>query len=441
MEILIKAAQLILSLSIIVTLHEMGHFFPARWFGIRVEKFFLFFDAWGKALYRKTVGETTYGIGWLPLGGYVKIAGMIDESMDKEQMAKPPQPDEFRSKPTWQRLIVMVGGVVVNLILGLLIYIFVLFTWGEEYVKLQDMQYGLHVIDAMEEFGFQEGDIITSVQGVGPVETMNEVNLALLLDDPTAISIMRDGSAVDIPLPEGISDTLLELGSRSIFAMREPMVVDSIIADGGASKSQMQLGDVITGIDGTDVVYFGDCIKALQSKKGKTVSVRAERNGQELTYPVDVSEKGQMGIDRPHFRDQFDETRLTYSFSEAIPAGINLGIKTLVNYTRSLKLMLKSAGIKQVGGFATIGNLFSPTWDWQVFWSMTAFISIILGIMNILPIPALDGGHVVFLLWEMVSGKPAPQRVLEAAQLVGFILVIALVLYANGNDAFKAWFK
>ena len=332
----------------------------------------------------------------------------------------------------------MVGGVVVNLILGLLIYVGVLFTWGEEFVKLQDMQYGLHVAEGMEEIGFQEGDIITSIQGVGEVETMNEVNLALLLDNPTSISIIREGAALEIPLPEGISDTLLEMGNRRIFAMREPMVVDSIIAGGGASKSEMQLGDVITAIDDQEVKYFMDCVRVLQEKKSSTVTVHALRDGKPVSYKVDSNEKGQLGMDRPHFREQFDETKLTYTFAEAIPAGFRMGSKTLVNYARSLKLMTKSAGIKQVGGFATIGNLFAPTWDWEVFWRMTAFISIILGIMNILPIPALDGGHVVFLMWEMVTGKPAPQRVLEIAQVIGFVLVIALVLYANGNDLFKA---
>ena len=439
MEILIKAAQLILSLSIIVTLHEMGHFLPARWFGIRVEKFFLFFDV-KRSLWEKKIGDTVYGIGWLPLGGYVKIAGMIDESMDKEQMALPPKPDEFRSKPAWQRLIVMVGGVVVNLILGLLIYIMVLFAWGKEYLPVSEMQYGLHVSEVLQQHGLEEGDHIRSINGE-PVEKLEGVAKKMLLEPVQSITVVRAGEPIQLGLPEDLADQILESGTKNLLAPRVPFYVGQLVKGGGAEKAGLQVGDKILAVNDVPATYFGDFIRALDGLADTTIALSLERDSQVQTLLVHVNEKGKVGVGNQAPSTFFNLNKEEFSFFEAIPAGINLGVTTLVDYAKSLALLFKPAGIKQMGGFGTIGGLFSATWDWQVFWSMTAFISIILGLMNILPIPALDGGHVVFLLWEMITGKAAPQRVLEAAQLAGFILVIGLVLYANGNDVIKHWFN
>lgn len=438
MEFMIKAAQFILSLSIIVTLHEMGHFFPARWFGIRVEKFFLFFDVkW--SLWEKKIGDTIYGIGWLPLGGYVKIAGMIDESMDTEQMAQPPLPDEFRSKPAWQRLVVMVGGVVVNLLLGLFLYAMILFVWGKEYLPLNEMKYGLHVNKVMQEEGVQEGDLVVMVNGE-KVDKLDQINKRLIIDGGQSLTVVRNEQTVEIPLSESLTEKILNSSTRTLFDVRVPFVVDTILP-GGAMEGGVKKGDRIMAVNDTPTPFFRDFVEEVALHKDKEIQLGVERGGDPVTIPVRVSANGKIGAGNKSLSSYFNVVNEEFGFLESIPAGSEYGISILVNYAKSLKLLFSSAGIKQVGGFGTIGGLFAPTWDWQRFWEMTAFISIILGFMNILPIPALDGGHVVFLLWEMLTGKAAPQRVLEIAQVAGFVLIIALVLYANGNDVAKYFFK
>ncbi len=441
MEFLIKAAQLLLSLSILVVLHEMGHFLPARWFKIRVEKFYLFFDPWF-SLFKKKVGDTEYGIGWLPLGGYVKISGMVDESMDKEQMSKPAEPWEFRSKPAWQRLIVMIGGVTVNLILGMLIYIMVLFVWGREYLPLENATYGIHPSKTLAAAGVQDGDRIISIDGVKP-ETTSAAGKAIMIDAARTLVVERNGQQLTIELPEGFNEQALSSGEKEIMAVRLPFYIDSIIAGGTASETTLSKGDRVLAVDGTPTAFFEDFRKTLQTKKGQEVSMTTIHNGDTVQVPVKVDAEGKVGLGPMTYKklaamgEGFGTVKESFGFFASIPAGINYGLETLSGYVRSLKLLFTKSGAEQIGGFGAIGNMFPGQWDWNAFWNMTAFLSIILAFMNILPIPALDGGHVLFLIYEMIAGKPAPQRVMEVAQMVGMVLLLGLILFANGNDIFK----
>lgn len=441
MEFLIKAAQLILSLSILVVLHEMGHFLPARWFKIRVEKFYLFFDPWF-SLFKKKVGDTEYGVGWLPLGGYVKISGMVDESMDKEQMAKPPEPWEFRSKPAWQRLIVMIGGVTVNLILGMLIYILVLFVWGREYLPISNATYGVHPSKTLASAGVQDGDRIISIDGRMP-KTTGEAGKAIMIDDARTMVVERNGQQVTLQLPEGLNQQALANGEKEIMAVRVPFIIDTILPGGTAAKTILAKGDRVLSVNGAPALFFEDFRKAVQAEKGKTVTIAALRGSDTLSVTAEVDAEGKVGLGPMTYKklaergEGFATVKEEYGFFASIPAGISYGLETLSGYVRSLKLLFTKSGAEQIGGFGAIGNMFPPSWDWNTFWNMTAFLSIILAFMNILPIPALDGGHVLFLIYEMIAGKPAPQRVMEVAQMVGMILLFGLILFANGNDVFK----
>jgi regulator of sigma E protease len=436
MDILIKGAQLILSLSILVVLHELGHFIPARLFGTRVEKFYLFFDPWF-SLWKRNWKGTEFGIGWIPFGGYVKISGMVDESMDKEQMAKPPEPWEFRSKPAWQRLIIMVGGVTVNLLLGMAIYIGILFTWGRDYMPLDEVKYGVHASPVMEAQGVQDGDRILAVGGVTP-KTLEEVTRAILIDEARELTILRKGEQLKLTLSPAVHDSILASGEKVLFSPRVPFVVDTVMAGGPAAAAGMQKGDRILAVDNANAQYYTDLREALGERKGKEVSMKVQRDSARIELRMTVSDDGTVGIGNQPPSAFFTLEHESFGFFSAVPAGISYGLETLSGYVRSLKLLFSSTGAGQIGGFGAIGGLFSPTWDWQVFWNMTAFLSIILAFMNILPIPALDGGHVVFLLYEMVTGRPPNQRVLEVAQMVGMVLLLGLILFANGNDLFKA---
>ena len=436
MDILIKGAQLILSLSILVVLHELGHFIPARLFGTRVEKFYLFFDPWF-SLWKRNWKGTEFGIGWIPFGGYVKISGMVDESMDKEQMAKPPEPWEFRSKPAWQRLIIMVGGVTVNLLLGMAIYIGILFTWGRDYMPLDEVKYGVHASPVMEAQGVQDGDRILAVGGVTP-KTLEEVTRAILIDEARELTILRKGEQLKLALSPAVHDSILASGEKVLFSPRVPFVVDTVMAGGPAAAAGMQKGDRILAVDNANAQYYTDLREALGERKGKEVSMKVQRDSARIELRMTVSDDGTVGIGNQPPSAFFTLEHESFGFFSAVPAGISYGLETLSGYVRSLKLLFSSTGAGQIGGFGAIGGLFSPTWDWQVFWNMTAFLSIILAFMNILPIPALDGGHVVFLLYEMVTGRPPNQRVLEVAQMVGMVLLLGLILFANGNDLFKA---
>lgn len=443
MEIVIKAAQLILSLSILVVLHELGHFVPAKLFKTKVEKFYLFFDPWFSLIKFKK-GDTEYGIGWLPLGGYVKIAGMIDESMDKEQMAKEPQPWEFRSKPAWQRLIIMVGGVTVNLILAFIIYSAVLFTWGEDKLAFKEMKYGIAPTAYAESLGFNFGDQIVSVERRDGKEFGNYfegLNLGVLLDDIKSITIARNGVESTIAIPDTAGQALIDRGSKSFIEFDFPFIVAGFDTTRNADQV-LQKKDILLGVAGQKPMSFYEIKKYCKDHKGSIIELQISRAGEMLTVPVELDSNGYIGIS-PYggLSKMFQFDHVDYGFFESIPAGINFGLEKLRGYVISMKFLFSKSGAQQMGGFGAIGNMFPSTWNWQAFWSLTAFLSIILAFMNILPIPALDGGHVMFLIYEMIVGKAPGDKFLERAQTVGMILLLALLLYANGNDIYKLIFN
>jgi regulator of sigma E protease len=429
--------QLILSLSLLIILHELGHFIPAKLFKTRVEKFYLFFDPYF-SLVKKKIGETTYGIGWLPLGGYVKISGMVDESMDKEQMDRPAEPWEFRSKPAWQRLIIMIGGVVVNIIVGCLIYSAILFTWGRDTLSVQNATYGLHCNPIMYNYGFQEGDKIVAIDGVMP-SGQEKVNKTILLDDPKTITILRNNSLVDLHLPEDFGQLLVDSGIKSgCFTVRVPFVIEALEPNLGAKQAGLLPGDQIVGINEFRSEYFSDLTTEVKKHKSTNVTVHFMRAGLVQSLAVATDETGRLGIDAVDPDDFLTYSHIDYSFGAALSGGVTEAWETVTDYASQLRFLFSKKGATQVGGFATFAKLFPPEWDWQIFWERTALISLILAFMNILPIPALDGGHVIFLLWEMASGKAVSQKILERSQMVGMVLLLGLMLYGNGMDAVRA---
>ena len=449
----IKAIQLFLSLSILIVLHELGHFIPAKIFKIKVEKFFLFFDV-KFALFKKKIGGTVYGMGWLPLGGYVKIAGMIDESMDKEQMDQAPQPWEFRSKPAWQRLIVMLGGVTVNIVLGFVIYMMVLFVWGSGYVGADDMPNGFAVADTFKEYGFEDGDRIIEVNDKEFRNSL-DINKHLFLRDVEKITVLhQDGKQETISIPEDIGSRMFQQGVMQPFVPIERPVLDSVLPGSPAEQAGLRPGDVIVSVNDMEIGYWHELTREVQKSPEKSLRLVIKREGQFQSMPVnpegdlqggefqtlDVTpnEEGDLGIAiSREVTPQFE----TYSLSESIEKGFNYGYWTLHDYVVQFKYVFTKKGATQVGGFGAIGGLFPDSWNWQSFWLTTAFISIILAFMNILPIPALDGGHVTFLLYEMVTGRKPNDKFMEYAQMVGFFILIALVLFANGNDLYRWLFE
>lgn len=438
MEILIKASQLVLSLSILVVLHEFGHFIPARLFKTRVEKFYLFFNPWF-SLVKKKIGETEWGIGWLPLGGYVKIAGMIDESMDKEQMSQPAQPWEFRSKPAWQRLIIMIGGVTVNLILGFLIYTCVVFAYGEEKLHTKDLTSGLAVHPYMEKFGITSGDNILKVEGK-VVEHLSDINNGLLLRGARKLTVQHaDGKIETITLPADVDYDLFRAGAFPAVTLRgiNPSI-KAIADDSPLKKAKFKANDKILQINGNVITYQDDIEKVKYKLKGKMANIKVLRGADTLNLMVKVGKDGMLGYTpNATLMDSSKIQTVYHGFFASIGKGFERGMTTLGDYTGQLKFLFTKKGASSIGGFASIGGMFSATWDWEHFWLTTAFISIVLAFMNILPIPALDGGHVVFLLYEIITGKEAPQKVLEVAQYIGFMLLLGLILYANGNDIYR----
>jgi regulator of sigma E protease len=435
MDVLTQAAQFILSLSILIVLHELGHFIPAKLFKTRVEKFYLFFDPWF-SLFKVKKGETEYGVGWLPLGGYVKISGMIDESMDKEQMSQPPQPWEFRSKPAWQRLIIMLGGVTVNVILGILIYAMVLFAWGEEYLPTANAKYGVSVDSLAYKMGLRDGDKILSVDNQ-PVANFNKIMYEVLINKAKNIQIDRHGQKMNIPVTEDDLSEMIKTKSQ-LVQPRFPFEVDSVIAGAPAASAGLKKGDRVIAINNQSALYFQDGVKILKENKNKLVTLKVLRNIDTLNLNAMVSAEGTIGIASPSLLHFLTTNVKTYSFLESFPAGINKAYETFDGYIKQMKIMftVKDAH-KEIGGFVSIGKAYSPTWDWQRFWVFTAFLSIVLAIMNILPIPALDGGHVMFLLYEVISGRKPNEKFMEYAQYAGMILLLTLLLYANGNDVVK----
>ena len=431
--VLIKVIQFFLSLSLLIVLHELGHFIPARMFGTRVEKFFLFFDI-KFALFKKKIGETVYGIGWLPLGGYVKISGMIDESMDKEQMQQPPQPWEFRSKPAWQRLIIMLGGVTVNLILGVLIYIMIMFVWGKSILTQADVSNGLEASPVAEQLGFRDGDIILSFDGV-PLENLNDASKILLVRSPeTARVLHADGTEESIAIPEDFGQQLFKSGERpfSVFVLAE---IETVEPGSPAEEAGLMSGDIIRAINGTAIDSWSEVRGFFTSYKETEAILGVERDGLTTDVQVAVREDNTIGI--RVVLPEIQTTDITYDVDQSIVEGIRYGYWTLYDYIAQFKFVFTKEGASQLGGFGTIGSLFPGTWDWQAFWHTTALISIILAFMNVLPIPALDGGHVMFLAYEMITGRKPHDRVMEIAQMVGIFLLLGLFVYANANDVVR----
>jgi len=433
---LTQALQLILSLSILVVLHEAGHFLPARWFKTRVEKFYLFFDPWF-SLFKIKKGDTEYGIGWLPLGGYVKISGMIDESMDKEQMNSEPQPWEFRAKPAWQRLIIMIGGVTVNLILGFLIYMMVMGVWGEDKLPVASVPDGMAFDSVLENYGLEEGDLITGLNGE-PLTYTNSISKRLLLDDITAVNYVRNGVEGSISLPEDFGQLLIDSGVRRPLQIRVPTIIKDFTKNSNVKAAGVPKGSELIGINGKEIKFFNQFRQELNEFKNDTVQLAyVTPDGRKANTEIAISEKGTIGFTPNSPYDLLDTVHFAYSPIQSFGAGWRLGKEKLSDYVVSIKFIFSKAGIKQMGGFGAIGGMFNTEWDWEGFWIATAFLSLILAFMNILPIPALDGGHVLFLLWEIITGKAPPQKFMEVAQMFGMLLLLTLVLYANGNDLFK----
>jgi regulator of sigma E protease len=440
--ILIKGAQLLLSLSILVVLHELGHFIPAKAFKTRVEKFYLFFDV-KFSLFKKKIGETVYGIGWLPLGGYVKISGMIDESMDTEQMAKEPQPWEFRSKPAWQRLIIMLGGVTVNFLLAIVLFIIMLAVWGTNYTTKDSAKYGYGVSKTLENYGLQQGDKIISINGEAVEDLTIDINKYLMFRDVATITVEHpDGAVETVKLPENIGSQLFEAGDLPALTPRYPFQLDSIVPDSPADKAGLQLEDAIIAINNQPVNYFSDFAYGVKNKKEGVADITVLRGADSLNLKITPDEKGLIGIvTTATDTDYIKYEERTYTLAESITGGFNQAYWEIKDYLSQFKYIFTKKGAKGIGGFAAIGNMFPPVWNWQAFWYLTAFLSIMLGVLNLLPIPALDGGHVMFLLYEMISGRKPGDKFMEYAQMVGFFILIGLVLFANGNDIYKAIFN
>ncbi|MBK6827680.1 MAG: RIP metalloprotease RseP [Chitinophagaceae bacterium] len=446
----LMAGQLLLALSLLVVLHEFGHYITARWFKCRVEKFFLFFDPWF-ALVKKKVGDTVYGIGWLPLGGYVKISGMIDESMDKEAMKEPPKEWEFRSKPAWQRLIVMMGGIIMNVIVAFVIYAFILMIWGEKKIPTASMKYGIHVADStIYKMGLRNGDKILEIDGK-EVTDYEKLRRRLLLG--STVTVDRNGQKVNLSLDEDLIGQLVENRSKDatgFVEVRKPAIAFLVPDTTRAYKAGLRKNDQLVGLDSIRFQFYDELQNELLKLKSKTSLLTVIRDGKEMSFPVQVSQEGKIGF-LPYGMDyqQMDSMGLVklnvkkYSFFAAFPAGVRRAGAELKFYIEQFKKILnpKTGAYKGVGGFKNMARIFNKyTWDWEQFWTMTAFLSIVLAFMNMLPIPALDGGHVMFTLYEMITRRKPNEKFLEYAQIVGMILLLGLMLYANGNDWF-GWGK
>lgn len=445
----VQVGQLLLALSILIILHEFGHYITAKWFGCRVEKFFLFFDPWF-SLVKKKVGDTVYGIGWLPLGGYVKISGMIDESMDKEAMKQPPKEWEFRSKPAWQRLIIMLGGITMNVLVAFIIYAFVLMAWGESRTSMSSVKYGIWITDSlMNEIGLRNGDKILAVNGE-PVDYFENLGLQVILGNE--ILIERDNKQQNLKLPVNLVEKLIESKRKkgSLLQLRLPTYVgkygskDDTLYGKIAGLQEM---DKIVAIDSIPVQYYDEMSMILKDHKNSEVALSVERKGQLLQLNSRVNGDGRIGI--PVLEDEqyqklgvYNTQTRTYGFLSAFPAGVKKSVEKLNFYIDQFRLILnpETGAYKGLGGFRAIGSVFPTEWSWEAFWNITAFLSIILAFMNLLPIPALDGGHVMFTLYEMVSGRKPNEKFMEYAQVAGMVLLLLLMLYANGNDWF-GWGK
>ncbi len=437
MEVLIKIVQVLMSLSLLVAIHEFGHYIVARIFKIRVEKFYIFFDPWF-SLFKWKRGETEYGIGWVPLGGYVKIAGMIDESMDLEQMKAPVQPYEFRAKPAWQRLMVMLAGVTMNVLLAMMIYTGVRYVYGESYLRNEDAKWGYTFSEAGERLGFRDGDKILSVDGE-ELDGVNDLRTKLLLTEGgRKVEVDRGGErkVIDISF-EDLLQMRRNRDYETLYELRFPFIVDSVASE-SALAAGIQSGDEVVafnGVEGVDAVQI--VTELLPQIEGDSVALKVNRAGSVVELSVPLNDEGKMGVlfrgdlIQPHTRQ--------YSFFEAIPAGIKMAGQTIANYWEQLKLIFtpKTKMYEELGGFIAIGNIFPSEFDWLHFWTMTAFLSIMLAVLNVMPIPGLDGGHALFTLWEMITGRKPSEKFLEIMQYIGLMILLALLIFANGNDIYR----
>lgn len=452
MDTFIRVSQFLLSLSILIALHEWGHYITAKKTGMRVNKFYLFFDFLfpfaniaNFAIFKKKVGDTEYGLGWFPFGGYVQIAGMVDETTSEEDLAKDPEPYEFRAKPAWARLLVMAGGVTVNMILGIIIFWLVLVVWGRESLPVENVKYGYYATDSViNKTGFKDGDMVASLNGK-KIADFNKLNMELLLLDGCTMQVMREGRPIDIVIPEGTTDSLLSKDIKSYFTPGIPTIVDSVELLSNAQKGGLLKGDKVIGVNGKLIPIYQDLSKEIRANKNNDITLAVVRNKDTLSLPMKVNDKGMIGF-RPDFKLEhfFTIKKEEFGFFAAFPAGVKEAFTLLYNYPRQFKLLFTKAGAKQIGGFGSMAKQFSTTWDWHAFWRLTGILSVILAFMNILPIPMLDGGYILFLLIEVVIRRKIPEKVVGYANMVGLVLILGLLLFANGNDIYKwvmeTWF-
>ncbi len=439
MDVLIKSLQLILSLSILVIIHEFGHFFFARLFDTRVEKFYLFFNPWF-SLFKFKKGETEYGIGWLPLGGYVKISGMIDESMDKEQMKEAPKPYEFRSKPAWQRLLIMLGGVMVNFLAAIFIFWMILFKWGEIEIPATNAKYGFYYHPIAYELGLKDGDRILKIDSK-EVEKIEDVPFGILLDLASEMTVQRGDSIFTLHIPSDFNQKYLANSVRRFMDFQIPVIVDSVLPETPAHNYGLKKNDSIIAVNNQETLYFQQFSTVLDANKDTVITLSLYRNNELIELPIKTGEDGKLGFAPKSVGAHLGYKHISYNFFQAFPAGIDKGVNLLSGYVRQIKLVFSREGVKQLGGFATIGSFFPARWNWENFWYTTALLSIILAFMNVLPIPALDGGHVLFLLYELIARRKPSDKFMEHAQLIGMALILSLVLYANGNDIYRWLFN
>ncbi len=437
----IKLLQFILSFGILVILHELGHFLTARWFKCRVEKFYLFFNPWF-SLFKKKIGDTEYGIGWIPFGGYVKISGMIDESMDKEQLQAPAQPWEFRSKPAWQRLIIMLGGVTVNVLLAFFIFIMIMWTWGDRYIPVSNLKYGLFADTLGRKIGMQDGDNIIAIAGK-PVKKVNSIGTDIIMNEATSLTVLRNGRKVELAIPTGFISSLSKNRLNGFCTPQYPQIIDSVPPIVKVLEGNVQKGDTLIAMEGHPIKYVTDIYRDTSLRyvlAAKQVRLTFKRGNDTVQALVARQEKISTGIRYKSPEDILGYVQINYTLLQAIPAGIHRSAETLVNYIRNLKLLFTSKEVKvqdNLGSVVSIASVFPSEWDWESFWSLTAIFSILLAFMNVLPIPALDGGHALFTLVEMISGRKPSDKFIEYAQMVGMVLLFSLMAYALGLDIFR----
>ena len=430
--------QLLFSLSILVFIHELGHYSMARFFGARVNKFYLFFNPWFSIFkWKSKRSGTVYGLGWLPLGGYCQIAGMIDESLDTESLASEPKPDEFRSKKPFARLMIMAGGVIFNVILAFIIYTGITLAWGTKVLHSDQVSAGMNFSTPAEEVGFVDGDVILSVDGKQSPNVLDSRFMSSLINAHEVV-VRRGGAVETIRLPEDMMQRLLR-AEEGFGSLRMPFVVDAV-SEGSRAQGHLASGDRVVAVDSVTCTDVAEVITALDKKKGKDVVLTVERSGTALQTTLPVDTAGHIGVVLKGIEELYPIEHVQYNVFTAIPAGIDRAGQTISGYVRGLKYMFTKEGAKQMGGLGTMGKLFPTTFDWQSFWSITAFLSIILAVMNILPIPALDGGHILFIIIEMIRRKPLSDKAMTTIQTIGLVLLVLLMVYANGNDIYRAFF-